>query len=306
VDRACFPALRDHLLHLALQASGGALTRESIGFVLIGYDRSLRLSGAGPLASIETCAHRGDAPVYPASLAKLFCLYAFAAFEALGRFSPDEEDRRAARAMMEVSSNEAMAFLIGRLTGAFDGPCLDEDALEAWLARRHELQDWLMALARPEFMPVHVLHATYSDSPYGCAAQARRRSSGNLLTPMACARLMEDIVRGSAPSSAWMLELLDRSQQRRLLMATGRPVEGDQVMGFLGEKLPSTTGLWSKSGHTSRNRHDLVYAETAEGPSFILCVMTEGLWPSLDTALMPQMGRLVHRFFSDRTEPLTP
>ena len=306
MDRARFPALRDHLLHLAMRASGGALNRESIGLALIGYDRSLRLSGAGPVASFETCAHRGDAPVYPASLAKLFCLYVFAAFEALGRFSPDDEDRRAARAMIEVSSNEAMAFLIGRLTGAFDGPCLEEEELQAWITRRQGLQDWLMALGRPEFMPVHVLHATYSDSPYGCASQARRRSSGNLLTPVACARLMEDIVRGSAPSSAWMLDLLDRTQQRRILMATGRPVEGDQVMGFLGEKLPSTTRVWSKCGHTSRTRHDLVYAETAEGPSFILCVMTEGLWSSLDTALLPQMGRLIHRFFSDPTEAPTP
>lgn len=292
VNATGFDALRNRILELAAEQSGGELGPEAISLALIAYDRPR--GGRNAEAPAGRFGYRDDTPVYPASIVKLFCLYAFTAFEAMERFCPDEEDRRAARAMIELSSNEATAYLMGRLTGAFDGSCLSEADLVDWLCDRHAIQDWLSGLGEADFHDINVLHATYEDSPYGSAYQARARSQANRLTARACAALMRDIVQGTVPSSGWMMELMDRTAQRRALADTGHPVEGDQVRGFLGEAMPASTRLWSKAGHTSWTRHDLVYAETACGRSFIACVMTDSRWSAADTTFFPQVGRLIH------------
>lgn len=294
MDKAGFGILLDRIISLAVERSDGKLEAGDIGIALAIHERPLRAADPGALSSVPAFSYRCDVPVYPASVVKLFCLHAFTAFEAMGRFTPNDEDRRAARAMIALSSNEATAFLMGRLTGAFDGPCLDDDALTEWLRDRHGVQDWLTGLRRPEFRDINVLHATYEDSPYGCAYQARSRSPGNRLTARACLALMHDIARGAAASPAWMMELMDRSRERRAFAETGIPPEGDQVRGFLGEGMPESTLLWSKAGHTSWTRHDLVYAETAPGPSFVACVMTDSRWSAADTSLFPDIGRLIH------------
>jgi len=294
VDKAGFGILLDKIICLEVERSGGKLQAGDIGVALSVHERPLRVADPGSLSSVASFGFRDDLPVYPASVMKLFCLYAFTAFEAMGRFFPGEEDRRAARAMIELSSNEATAFLMGRLTGAFDGPCLDEAALAAWLRDRRAVQDWLSGLGKPEFRDINVLHATYEDSPYGCAHQARSRSPGNRLTARACLALMHDIARGATASSDWMMELMDRTRERQAFAETGIPPEGDQVRGFLGEGMPADTRLWSKAGHTSWTRHDLVYAETAQGPSFVACVMTDSRWSAADTTLFPDIGRLIH------------
>lgn len=299
MDKAGFGILLDRIICLAVERSGGKLEAGDISVALAIFDRPLRIADPGPLSSISSFSYRDDVPVYPASVVKLFCLHAFTAFEAMGRFTPNDEDRRAARAMIELSSNEATAFLMGRLTGAFDGPCLDDEALTAWLRDRHAVQDWLTGLRRPEFRDITVLHATYEDSPYGCAYQARTRSPGNRLTARACLALMHDIARGATASSGWMMELMDRTRERRILAETGVPPEGDQIRGFLGEGMPETTSLWSKAGHTSWARHDLVYGETAQGPSFVACVMTDSRWSAADTTLFPDFGRLIHEAVLD-------
>lgn len=294
MNAADFDELRDGIIGLAGERSAGRLGPDAIGLALAVHDRPLRGSGCGPLPETALFGYRQDVPVYPASVMKLFCLYAFTAFETMGRFQPDDEDRRAARAMIELSSNEATAFLMGRLTGAFDGPCLDDADLADWLRRRHAVQDWLTSLDRPEFRDINVLHATYEDSPYGCSYQARSHSKGNRLTARACAMLMHDIVRGATDASDWMMELMDRSRERRAFAETGIPPEGDQARGFLGEGMPETTLLWSKAGHTSWTRHDLVYAETASGKSFVACVMTDSHWSADDRTFFPDVGRLIH------------
>ena len=289
-----FDELRNGIIDLAVERSAGKLGPDALGLALAVHHRPLRGSGCGPLSDIGFFGYRDDVPVYPASVMKLFCLYAFTAFEAMGRFQPDDEDRRAARAMIELSSNEATAFLMGRLTDAFDGPCLTTAGLSNWLRDRHAVQHWLMSLKRPEFAGINVLHATYEDSPYGCAHQARSVSMGNRLSARACAALMHDIVRGAADTSDWMMELMDRSRERLTFALTGIAPEGDQVRGFLGEGMPETTHLWSKAGHTSWTRHDLVYAETASGPSFIACLMTDSRWSADDRDFFPEVGRRIH------------
>ena len=106
-------------------------------------DRPLVEADPGPFAVQAVWQHRGDAQIYPASVCKMFYLAALAAFEAGGRLALDDEDHRATKAMIGISSNDATTYLLGRLTGAFDGPVLDPAALEEWVTARHQVQDWL-------------------------------------------------------------------------------------------------------------------------------------------------------------------
>lgn len=288
--------LRTAILRCAHDISGGALTAERISFVLCPYAAAPRRADPGRFDLSRCVTHRADVPVYPASVVKLFHLYELCGLAAEGRLALDPEDRRAARAMIELSSNEATAYLVGRMSGAFDGPWRDAAGIEAFTRARQRVQDWFTARDTPDFAGISVLHATYEDSPYGAARQIRDRTSPNRLTARAGAALLHDIVRGAAPEADWMMELMDRSAQRAAFAETDRPVEGDQLRGFLGEGLPESVRIWSKAGHTSWTRHDLLYGEEGDA-GFILSVMTDSRWSADDTTFLPEVARLCHAAF---------
>ncbi|WP_158243143.1 serine hydrolase [Acidimangrovimonas sediminis] len=282
------------ILDLAQARSGGRLGPGDIGFVLRAYAAAPRLHDPGRFALDRCISHRPDAPIYPASVVKLFHLYQLAARDGDGSITLNDEDRRAARAMIELSSNEATAYLVGRLSGAFDGPWLDDpEALAAFGEARAAVQGWFDRRNDPDLAGIAVLHATYEDSPYGRARQIRATQGPNRLTARAGAALLHDIVRGAATGAPYMMTLLDRTAQRATFAETGRPAEGDQVRGFLGEGMPEGVRIWSKAGHTSWTRHDLLYAE-AEGRAMLLSVMTDSGWSAEDTTFLPEVGRLCH------------
>lgn len=276
----------------ALEQTQGALDEDHVSVAACLYDAPLRQIDPGAYTEQSWWGHRSTSPVYPASVVKLFFLNALAAFREEGFIDLEPEDDRAALEMIRTSSNEATVYLVGRLTGADDGAPLHGQALEDWCAARERVQSWYQAQNRAEFAGINVLHGTYQDSPYGRAYQARRNGNGNLLTALSASALMHDIARGALPRSSWMMELLSREFQRGKL---DLDPEGDQVRGFLVEGLPDDVRTWSKGGHTSWTRHDLVYAERPDGRSFTLCVMTEGKWPSDDKTFLPDFARRFYR-----------
>lgn len=278
-------------LRLALEEADGALRADQVSLVACKFPHGLRKADPGPLMMQQWWGHRAQEMVYPASIMKVFVLVALASFREQGRVSADPEDDRAAAAMIRTSSNEATAYLIGRLTGAEDGCDLDEPALMDWCLKRAALQDWYLEQHRPEFAGLQLLHATYQDSPYGRAFQARRPGNANRLSALASAALLHDIARGALPGSDWMMDLLQRDFQRR---PDYFDPEGDQVIGFLSEGLPKATSVWSKAGHTSTTRHDLVYGENPDGSAFLLSVMTEGPWTSRNKTFLPRLARRFH------------
>lgn len=290
------PALTVHpaarALAEALDATRGALDEAKVSVAACLYDASLRKVDPGTFVEQAWWGHRATAPVYPASVVKLFFLNALAAFREEGLIDLEPEDDRAAAEMIRTSSNEATVYLVGRLTGADDGAPLHGQALEDWCAARERVQHWYRAQKRDEFSGISVLHGTYQDSPYGRAYQARRNGNGNLLTALSSAALVHEIARGARPRSAWMMELLSRDFQR---VRPDPDPEGDQVRGFLVEGFPSDVRTWSKGGHTSWTRHDLVYGEWPDGRAFTLCVMTEGKWPSDDKTFLPDIARRFSR-----------
>ena len=278
-------------LQLGLQGTKAALSLEQVAVVACLFPRSLRQNDPGPWASQIWWGHREKALIYPASVMKLFVLAGLAAFRAEGRLASNKEDDRAAAAMIRISSNEATAYLMGRLSGAEDGTCLDETSLDEWCKRRGALQDMFLGQGRREFAGLQLLHATYQESPYGRAFQARRDGNTNKLSALASAVLLYDIARGAVVGADWMMGLLQRDFQR---LPGYCDHEGDQVRGFLAEGLPASTRVWSKAGHTSTTRHDLAYAENADGTAYILSVMTEGEWTSRHGTFLPDLARAFH------------
>lgn len=270
-----------------LEAANGAFGAGQVAVSACLYDRALVAADPGPFAAQTVWQHRGDQQIYPASVCKMFYLAALAAFEAAGRIVLDDEDHRATEAMIGISSNDATTYLLGRLTGAFDGPMLPPAELEAWVTARRQVQDWLDGLRLPALDGIHLIHSTYEDSPYGRARQARQIRPGNHLSASACAGMLHDMLRGALPGRDWMARRLARDWQRD----AGPDPEGDQIGGFLTGGIPAGFKVWSKAGHTSWTRHDVVSVAAPDGRAATLAVMTEGQAAADHTGTLPAFAR---------------
>ena len=274
-------------LAAALGAAGGEFGADRIAACATLYDRSPLAVDPGAFAAQQVWEHRAAAQIYPASVCKMFYLAALAAFQARGRIVLDDEDHRAVRAMIALSSNDATTYLLGRLTGAFDGPVLAAAELDQWLAARRMVQDWLESLNIPALDGINLIHSTYEDSPYGRARQARLARPGNLLSARACAAMLHEMLRGALPGRDWMAGHLSRDWQRD---GASDP-EGDQTAGYLAQGLPADFRIWSKAGHTSWTRHDVACVTAPDGRACILAVMTEGAAASANARTLPAFAR---------------
>jgi hypothetical protein len=233
--------------------------------------------------------HRGDCPVYPASVIKLFYLVAAHAWRAEGRLPASRELDRALSAMVRQSSNDATNHIVDLLSGAVGGPELPAAAFKRWIARRQAVNRYFRSWRWPEFDAVNVLQKTWDEGPYGRQQQARTRlrNGRNILTTNATARLLWAIDRGAVVSRAASRAMLS------LLARDPAAAEGadNQVVGFLGEGLPPGSRLWSKAGWTSDTRHDAAVVELPNGRRFICVAFTEGRAQSTNLKLLPFLSR---------------
>ena len=249
-----------------------------------------RLTPAGEVILREQV--RGDRPIYPASVSKLFFLLAaHAAFEE-GRLAPTPELERALADMITVSGNDATHLVVDCLTGTSGGAELPSEEMAAWLERRQAMNRHFRTLRWPELEGVTIAHKTYAEGPYGREKIARGPNGehGNRLTTEAVARLIQEIVIGGAVTPA-------RSRAMLALMARDPDAHcdepQDQVRGFFGEGLPEGAKLWSKAGWTSETRHDAAYVELPGGRSFILVAFTTGAEMAANTRFLPEVARRV-------------
>ncbi len=244
--------------------------------------------GANPVVA----HYRGDVPIYPASVVKLFYLAATHQWMEDGRLEDTPELRRAMADMIIESYNEATHYLVDLLTGTTSGPELTEDGLRAWVEQRNAVNRYFSSLG---YTHINANKKPWCEGPYGREMQAVKQFSPNrnLLTTDATARLMTEIVTGRAVTPA-------RSQQMLELMR--REVFGpvkdshDQTHGFTGIALlePRREGakLWSKAGWTSQTRHDAAYVELPDGRKWVLVVFTtehaneRGIIPALVREVM--------------------
>lgn len=216
-------------------------------------------------------SHRGDVPIYPASVVKLFYLVAAHRWLEDGRLADTAELRRASSDMIVLSYNEATHYVVDLLTDTTSGPELSEADLERWFDRRNAVNRYFAALG---YAGINANKKPWCEGPYGRETQAIRafEPKRNQLSTDATARLLFEIATGQAVTparSTAMLELL-----RRDLTVT--PSDPDDQARFSGPALPAGAKLWSKAGWTSETRHDAILVELPNGRRFILVMFTVG------------------------------
>ena len=222
--------------------------------------------------------YHGDASFYPASVIKLFFMV-----EAYRQGKLTPEIQRALREMIQVSDNDAAAFLVDILTDTCSGSELEGKALDDFLDRRRKLNRSFAVLG----YDISAMMKPWSFGPFGRDIQAlgenkvnRNRASANSF-----ASLLLWIVRRHAISpqaSDAMMALLERP------LSPPRPTE-NQVKEYFGESLPPGAKLWSKEGDTSEVRHDAAYIELPSGHKFIIVILTRGA--ADDKTLLPSIGK---------------
>ncbi|YAI82638.1 MAG: serine hydrolase [cyanobacterium endosymbiont of Rhopalodia sterrenbergii] len=238
--------------------------------------------------SVRGFSYRGIERIYPASIVKLFYLVAIHEWLEGKMISESVELNRAIRDMVVDSSNDATSLVVDVLTGTTSGPELPASPFETWQHQRNIINRYFKSLGWEGLAAINVNQKTWCDGPYG-----RERvfvgeimENRNMLTTNAVAQLLYSIVGGVAVSSKrsqQMMELLKRNLTPKNLNITG---EENQVVGFLGEGLPSNAQLWSKAGWTSRVRHDAAYIQIPGYQPYLLVVFTEGQ-SSRNKAIIP-------------------
>lgn len=214
-------------------------------------------------------SYRGDVPIYPASVIKLFYLAATHRWLEDGRLTDTPELRRALRDMIVDSSNDATAYVVDVLTGTTSGPELSDEEIRVWFEKRNAVNRYFASLG---YTGINASKKPWGDGPYGRETQATKlfEPKRNMLTTEGTARLLVEIATGrcvTAARSAEMMTLLSRDP------ATKDP-DLDNQAKFTGPALPPGAKLWSKAGWTSQTRHDAAYVELPNGAKFVLVVFT--------------------------------
>jgi hypothetical protein len=213
---------------------------------------------------------RGDIPIYPASVVKLFYLEATHRWLSEGRIKDHPELRRAMRDMIVDSYNEATHYVLDVLTDTTSGPALATAEMEVWMEKRNAVNRYLLARG---FLGINANQKPWCEGPYGrdriFVGQAY--TNRNALTTETTARLFREIIDAKTLSRErcdQMLELLRRDPFAK----SSDP--DDQAHGFTGTALPKGAKLWSKAGWTSETRHDAACVELPNGRKFILVTFT--------------------------------
>jgi beta-lactamase class A len=218
-------------------------------------------------------AFRGDVPIYPASVVKMFYLAAAHRWMEDGRIADTTELRRALRDMIVESYNEPTHYVVDLLTGTTSGPELPAAELRSWWEKRNAVNRWFASLGYPA--SINASKKPWCEGPYGRETQAieAHEPKRNLLTTDATARLLAEIALGrcvTAERSRQMLGLM----RRDFAGPTDDPE--DQAHGYTGIALGAGTNLWSKCGLTSQVRHDAALVERPDGARLVIVTFTTG------------------------------
>ena len=240
----------------------------------------------------RTGSFRGNEPVFPASVVKLFYLVATHQWLEDGKLNDSEELRRTMSDMIVDSSNDATAMIVDALSDAINGPPLPEAEMKQWADKRNVVNRYFASLGYRigGANGINVNQKTYCEGPYGREKLfiGPKYENRNKLTTSATAKLWSDIVRGKAVSperSKQMMDLLRRDP-------ASKPGGGDdQDTGFTAQALPPGAKLWSKAGWTSTARHDSAYFETADGARAVIVIFTTG--HARQRQILPTVARSV-------------
>ena len=279
--------IRDIVAAAADKFGAGGLSADKIAITLIDlHDRTHPVSAS----------HRGQEQTYPASVVKLFYLVAAHQQLETGTLKQTPELERALRDMIVESSNDATHYVVDALTNTTAGPELDEAALREWMDKRNAINRYFAGLG---YEKINTNQKTWCEGPYGRERQGLGPNFEyrNKLTSEAVARLMYNIVTGSAVSpsrSRAMMALMRRDPSA----ASDDP--DDQATRFSGKSLPPRSQYYSKAGWTSTTRHDAAYVRLPNGAEYIAVVFTVDNSKQAD--IIPFVSRLIADDFA-RTPP---
>jgi len=247
---------------------------------------AVTLIDLGDPGQAAQASYRGDAPIYPASVVKLFYLVAAHRWLEDGKLKETEELRRAIRDMIVDSYNEATHYVVDLITGTTSGPELPADEMDAWRDKRNGINRYFASLG---YTHINANQKPWCEGPYGRERLfvGKQYENRNQLTTDATARVLMEIVEGRAVSparSAEMKKLLERDPFRKT-------EEPDQGNDYTGLALPAGAKLWSKAGWTDSVRHDAAYVELPNGARFVLVTFTTG--HSKEREIIPSVARKI-------------
>ena len=232
-------------------------------------------------------SYRGETPIYPASVVKLFYLAAAHRWMEDGKLKDTPELRRALRDMIVDSSNDATHYVLDALTETTSGPELPEPEMKIWGEKRNAVNRYFVSLG---YTNINANQKPWNDGPYGRERiwVGKEYGNRNALTTDATARLLTEIVLRQCVS-------LERSEQMLKLLArdpSGKATDpDDQAHGFTGPAVPAGSKLFSKAGWTSTTRHDAAYVELPDGGKLVLVTFTTG--HAKDREIIPFIARQV-------------
>jgi beta-lactamase class A len=205
------------------------------------------------------------------------------------------ELERALKDAIVHSSNDATSLVVDVLTGTTSGPELPAGPFETWKHLRNLINRYYQSLGWPEMANINVNQKTWSDGPYGREMEfiGKLRENRNMLSTNATARLLHSIVGGIAVSSDRSLSMMNLLKRSVNLAQQQPDTEENQVSGFLGEGLPKSAQIWSKTGWTSQVRHDAAYIEISDRFPYLLVVFTEGKSSPEHKQILPFISRQI-------------
>jgi hypothetical protein len=276
--------VRDEALDRRVQAVVNAWTAKPRPKPLKPEEVAVTLFDVSDPARIRWGSHRGDQPIYPASVVKLFYLVAAHRWMEDGKLDESDELKRAMRDMIVDSYNEATHYVLDVLTGTTSGPELAPDSLRAWHDQRNAVNRYFTSLG---YTGINCNKKPWCEGPYGREVQAIRtfEPKRNLLTTDATARLMTDIALDRVVTPA-------RCEKMRALLTRDPAAPAspeDQVHGFIASGVPTGTKVWSKAGWTSQTRHDCALLHLPDGRKWVMVIFTEAHAPEED--LVPGIAR---------------
>lgn len=218
---------------------------------------------------------RGEAPIYPASVVKMFYMAALERQLEDKKVTMTTELERGLKDMIVDSSNEATQYILDVLTNTASGAEMPVKEFEAWQYKRNRVNRWFSSMG---YTNINVNQKTFCEDAYGIEQQSRayKGQNRNMITTNATARLMAEIVTGN-------MNTPERTTRMMNLMKRDPFAKSDdpdsQATGFTGklfiDRKMTDAKLWSKAGWTSKARHDVAYIEIGDGLKFVIAVYTE-------------------------------
>lgn len=224
---------------------------------------------------LSSASVRGEAPIYPASVVKMFYMAALERQLEDGKIVMTPELARGLKDMIVDSSNEATQYILDVLTDTSSGAELPPKEFVEWQEKRNRVNRFYSAMG---YSNINVNQKTFCEDAYGIEQQTRKYKgeNRNMLTTNATARLLAEIVLGQMNTPARTTAMMDLMKRDPF---GGSTDPDSQATGFVGKLLLdrklSGARLWAKAGWTSKSRHDAAYVETPDGLKFVLVVFTE-------------------------------